>query len=174
MAQQGKRAGREDSSKKAMAGEFAVLSQLALHGLVANLTLGNTKGVDILVLNPKNKRMYQLEVKTRFRKDFKKSRTYGGQLADWLMWKKNENLRSPNLFYCFVNIDREDAFRYFLVPSKTVANYVRREHRQYMKHARPSADNDICIFRLREERNRKGWLSVPLASKYESKWGLLK
>jgi hypothetical protein len=32
-----------------LAGEFAVLSQLALRGFDANMTLGNTKGVDILV-----------------------------------------------------------------------------------------------------------------------------
>ena len=34
-----------------LAGEFAVLSQLALRGYDANLTLGNTKGVDILFVS---------------------------------------------------------------------------------------------------------------------------
>ena len=48
----------------ALAGEFAVLSQLSLHGFDANLTLGNTKGVDILVSNPETGSMKRLEVKT--------------------------------------------------------------------------------------------------------------
>lgn len=39
-----------------MLGEFAVLSQLALRGYDANLTLGNTKGVDMLVSNPQSGR----------------------------------------------------------------------------------------------------------------------
>ena len=37
------------SNRTALAGEFAVLSQLALCGYDANMTLGNTKSVDILV-----------------------------------------------------------------------------------------------------------------------------
>ena len=35
-----------------LAGEFAALSQLALRGYDANMTLGRTKSVDILVSNP--------------------------------------------------------------------------------------------------------------------------
>ena len=35
-----------------LAGEFAALSQLALRGYDANMTLGRTKAVDILVSNP--------------------------------------------------------------------------------------------------------------------------
>ena len=37
----------------ALAGEFAVLSQLALGGYDANLTLGHTKNVDILDVRPR-------------------------------------------------------------------------------------------------------------------------
>ena len=48
----------------ALAGEFATLSQLALRGYDANLTLGNTKNVDILVSDPESGRMNKLEVKT--------------------------------------------------------------------------------------------------------------
>jgi hypothetical protein len=76
--------------------------------------------VDILVLNPEKKRMYQLEVKTRFRKN----PTRGG-LLEWVMNEKHEKLRARNLLYCFVNIDKKDSFRFFLVPSSVVAAYVR-------------------------------------------------
>lgn len=49
-----------------LAGEFAVLSQLALRGYDANLTLGHTKNVDILVSHPETGKMYKLEVKTNY------------------------------------------------------------------------------------------------------------
>ncbi len=45
-----------NSNSVSLAGEFAVLSQLALRGYDANMTLGRTKGVDILVSNPKTGR----------------------------------------------------------------------------------------------------------------------
>src|SRR5258708_6865696 len=47
-----------------IAGEYAVLSQLAARGYDANMTLGRTKGVDILVSDPNSGRMLKLEVKT--------------------------------------------------------------------------------------------------------------
>ena len=34
-----------------LAGEYYVLAQLSARGFIATLTLGNTKGVDILVTN---------------------------------------------------------------------------------------------------------------------------
>jgi hypothetical protein len=48
-----------DKNTIALAGELAVLSQLALHGYDANMTLGHTKGVDILVSDPKTKNNVQ-------------------------------------------------------------------------------------------------------------------
>ncbi|MBI5554217.1 MAG: hypothetical protein HY917_05790, partial [Candidatus Diapherotrites archaeon] len=55
---------RQHTQQSNLAGEFAVLSQLAIRGLVGTLTLGNTKGVDILVLNSETNKMFKLEVKT--------------------------------------------------------------------------------------------------------------
>src|SRR5215467_11649892 len=56
-----------------LAGEFAVLSQLALRGYDANMTLGRTKSVDTLVSNPANGHLYQLEVKTNFKNNPKRN-----------------------------------------------------------------------------------------------------
>jgi len=49
-----------------MSGEFAVLSQLALKGIDANLTLGNTKSVDLIASDPETGKMFRLEVKTSY------------------------------------------------------------------------------------------------------------
>jgi hypothetical protein len=56
-----------DKDTIALAGEFAVRSQLALQGYDANMTLGHTKSVDILVSDPMTKKMFKLEVKTKYR-----------------------------------------------------------------------------------------------------------
>ncbi len=42
-----------------------MLSQLALYGYDANMTLVRTKSVDILASDPKTDKFYQIEVKTK-------------------------------------------------------------------------------------------------------------
>lgn len=89
-----------------LAGEFAVLSQLSLRGYDANMTLGRTKNVDILVSDPKTNKFYQLEVKTRLqsKKHPTSSRLFGRIVCDWIMNEKHENISRPELWYCFVFI----------------------------------------------------------------------
>src|SRR3989339_1986884 len=92
-----------------IAGEFAVLSQLALLGYDASMTLGHTKNVDILVSDPRTGKLYQLEVKTNYINDKKRpsvSRIHGKAVCDWIMSKKHEDVDIPTLFYCFVNISK--------------------------------------------------------------------
>ncbi len=43
--------------------EFYAMSRLFLEGYEATLTLGNTKGIDILLYNPKNGKQFRVEVK---------------------------------------------------------------------------------------------------------------
>src|SRR5436309_1029323 len=99
-----------------LAGEFAVLSQLALRGYDANMTLGRTKGVDILVSHPKTKKMFQLEVKTNYQNSRHKpsqSKVFGKSVSGWIMKKAHEQIVAANLFYCFVNIGKNtNLFRF--------------------------------------------------------------
>src|SRR6478672_3943790 len=95
-----------NSNNVSLAGEFAVLAQLALRGYVANMTLGHTKGIDILVANPDTGRMRKIEVKTS-----QKPLKYG-----WVMSEKHERINDPDLFFCFVNITSDSTFRFFIVP----------------------------------------------------------
>ena len=80
-----------------------MLSQLALCEYDANMTLGRTKGVDILVSHPKTKRMYKLEVKTKYRtssKTSRKNKVFGTVIGEWMMSKKHETMidRLTHLF----------------------------------------------------------------------------
>jgi len=53
-----------DKSQIGLTGEFYVLAQLAQRGLIGTLTLGNTKGIDILVTNQELNKLFKVEVKT--------------------------------------------------------------------------------------------------------------
>ena len=94
-------------ARVSLAGEFAVLSQLALLGKDANMTLGNTKGVDILVSDPVTGKMLKLEVKTNYRKsrsEVANSRIFGKFLScsGWILKKRTETMTRKKMLIYFI------------------------------------------------------------------------
>lgn len=166
-----------NNNSVSLAGEFAVLSQLALRGYDANMTLGRTKSVDILVSDPTNMKMYKLEVKTNYQNSRNKlqiSKVHGKIVCGWIMNKKHEGIKDCNLFYCFVNINKQtNLFKFYIVPSKIVAKYVKDEHQNWLNEKRKEGkkvkDSEMRIFRigLKEE---KYVTSTPTAEQYENNW----
>ncbi|MBI1952915.1 MAG: hypothetical protein HYS41_02195 [Candidatus Omnitrophica bacterium] len=159
-----------------LAGEFAVLSQLVLRGYDANMTLGHTKGVDILVSNPKTKRMYQLEVKAGIKNIHQKPRTsklFGKFVAGWIMRSKHERIQTPTLFYCFVSIHKKtNAFRFFIVPSRLVARYVKTQHRRWLNASPKHHNSDMRQFRIGLPG---GKYPIPTpTTKYEDNWNFMR
>lgn len=158
-----------------LAGEFAALSQLALRGYDANLTLGNTKGVDILVSDPDSGLMFRLEVKTsgylNVRGSASKRSRLFGHCYEWILSKRNEDLVDPSLFYCFVNLSGSEgtSFRFFVVPSEIVATYVRDQHRLWLDRDPARKDTPMRVFRLGLEDGDYP-LPTPLAERYEDDW----
>lgn len=161
-----------------IAGEFAVLSQLALRGYDANITLGHTKSVDILVSDPKTGKLYQLEVKTNYISDKKKpsvSKIHGKFINDWIMGEKNESINIPTLFYCFVNISKDTHdLRFYIVPSKVVARYVKEEHQLWIDEKikegkKVKLDTDMRLFRM-GLKGEKYQIKTPTAEEYENNW----
>lgn len=69
-----------------ISGEFAVLPQLALRGIDANLTLGNTKSIDIIACDPKSGQMFKLEVKSSYNNKPSNAKLFGRTLS-WIMGK---------------------------------------------------------------------------------------
>lgn len=161
-----------------LAGEFAVLSQLTLRGYDAGMTLGHTKNIDILVLDPHKGERYQVEVKTNLetRTRDSDSKLFGKFVTDWQMSTKHEGIVDPNLFYCFVHINasRTDlsnyAFRFFIVPSAVVAKYLREEHRLWLKDNPAHRTSDRRLFRIGLPNDRPIVVPAPLASVYEDNW----
>lgn len=156
-----------------LAGEFAVLSQLVLRGYDANMTLGHTKGVDILVSDPKSDKMFKVEVKTSFAIKPSRSKLFGLTLS-WMMMDKHETISDTNLYYCFVNIEKQtNIFRFFIVPSVIVAEYVRVQHQFWLTHRPTLSEKEKAIpmrqFRIGLEENDYQ-IPTPLAKEFESKW----
>jgi len=155
-----------------LAGEFAALSRLALWGYDANMTLGRTKNVDILVSNPTTNHLYQLEVKTNLdsRKRPPVSKIFGRYLTDWMMNQKHESISRHNLWYCFVTIGLESKVaRYFIVPSSVVAQYVEVEHRLWRELTPHNKDTPMRLFRIgfNDEQYR---ISTPTVEQFEDNW----
>lgn len=159
----------------ALAGEFAVLSKLALYGYDANMTLGNTKSVDILASDPRTNKFYQIEVKSKLdsRKNITdtETRLFGKIVSSWIMGDKHETITRPNLWYCFVLIAQETkATRFFIVPSKVVAAYVRAQHQLWLKEENTThKDTLMRSFRIGVEKE-KYRIKTPKAKKYEDNW----
>jgi hypothetical protein len=172
---------KANSNSVSLAGEFALLSQLAVRGYDANMTLGHTKGVDILMSDPKTRRMRKLEVKTNYRGISRKpnvSKVHGRTLSSWIMHKKHETLSDPDLFYCFMNIGRQtNVFRCYVVPSAVVARYVRDQHSNWLRvrkrERKKVKKSNMRIFRigLRSERYT---VRTPTAERYENNWNFKK
>lgn len=161
---------RPTQNQTALAGEFAVLSQLALRGFDANLTLGNTKNVDILVSDPSSGSLYRIEVKTTTRRNPVRSRLFG-YCHQWMMKKQDGEVDDGALFYCFVNLDVADpiGFQFFVVPSRVVASYVRDQHQVWLRDDPLHKDTNMRAFRLAAEPEGHP-LPTPMAVNYENNW----
>lgn len=153
-----------DKSQIGLAGEFYVLAQLHHNGFVATLTLGNTKGVDVLVTNPELNTLYKVEVKTTRNKPGR-DRLFGDNyFYRWPMGKKHEDLIDPKLVYCFVHLsDPNEKPKYFVVPSKEVAEYVKWQHQHWLK----SRTNPVKETTMRNFR-----IEVDDPNGYENNWSL--
>ena len=157
----------------ALAGEFAVLSQLAIRGFDANMTLGNTKSVDIFVSDPKisdpnMQSMYKIEVKTSLVKKPSHDKLFGTHFY-WMMSEKQEQISDPKLFYCFVSIQNLTyTYRFFIVPSERVAWFV-RESNEFFQKFYPNKPNPMRKFMVGLE-GPYPMKDMPLASDYENRW----
>lgn len=158
----------------ALAGEFAVLSQLALRGFDANMTLGNTKSVDILLSHPETKTMNKLEVKTHFDNNSYRSKDFGFIESHWRMADKHESIIDPTLFYCFVSIaESTHSFDFYIIPSVRVAKFIKESHQYWLRGDSKRNDSPMRSFML--GKNGESYkIDMPLAEDYKGRWDLLK
>lgn len=156
-----------------LAGEFAVLSQLALRGYDANMTLGNTKNVDILLSHPVTRTMYKLEVKTHYDNKPYRSDDFGYIECHWKMGDKHESNTDPTLFYCFVSIaENTHHFDFYIVPSAIVSKFIKESHQYWLNHGRDRQDTTLRSFMLGKKGESYN-LDIPFADDFKNKWEVL-
>jgi hypothetical protein len=132
-----------------LAGEYYILAQLAQRGLVGALTLGHTKGIDILVSDSKYKTLFRIEVRTSIKKAHCESLFGQSAFYTWAMSRKHETIKKDRLYYCFGNLGKSDELpKFFIVPSKTVASYVRNQRYRWL-NSRKSKVQDTTMRRFR-------------------------
>ncbi len=154
----------------AIAGEYAVMAQLALHGLDASMTLRNTKGIDIIVSNPISQKMYRVQVKTTSIMSGNLEDIYGRTIR-WQMNVKHLEIQDEILIYAFVLMDKElGKFSFFLLPNEVVVRAVLNEHQRYLDKSGNCVHSDDRAFRI--GLDEKYDYFVPLAKYYENKWEL--
>lgn len=138
-----------DKSLVGLAGEYHVLAQLPERGLVGALTLGHTKGVDILVADPTTGAVSKLKVKTS-RKPPGRSPLFGeGRFFSWQLSVKHEKPLPVGWFYCFVWLPGSGLIpRFFITTAAKVAAYVRWEHRHWLKSHVNVRDNPMRQLRI--------------------------
>jgi len=75
------------------------------------------------------------------------------------------------IFYCFVNIDSQgQRFRYFIVPSKIVAQYVQKQHKLWLDEKEThSRKNKMRTFRI-GLAGKKYPVPTPTVEEYENNW----
>ena len=130
--------------------------------------MGNTKGVDILVMNNDKNIGFKVEVKTSNSKptneesfkDWHSSPTY-----TWILSKKNETYVADNLIYCFVHIsDLERLPKFYLVHSKVVSKYVKDSHSFWL---------NLKGDKVKDSDMRKFRIEIDDPNNYENNWPIL-
>ncbi|MCW3983206.1 MAG: hypothetical protein NWE96_04345 [Candidatus Bathyarchaeota archaeon] len=156
-------------NEKSLAGEFFTVAQLFVHGYLATPTLGKTKHMDIFAVNPNNSKRIIVEVKTTDEKTGLYNTKPFGSNYEWIMDKKNEDIVDDNLFYCFVLLRENQLPRFFIVPSRNVAEYLKWEHEQWMNYQRPNGEmpkeTTIRTFRVGLKSS-----NYEIGLKYEDNW----
>jgi hypothetical protein len=115
---------RISSILNGISGEYFVAAELSRQGYVASITLRNTRGIDVLASNADASKSVGIQVKTN-----------RGRKRAWIMSKKAEDLQADNLFYVFVSLNDGDQPDFYVVPSKAVAEQIRKDHEVFL--ARP-------------------------------------
>lgn len=103
-----------------IAGVHLACAELTLKGYIATLTSRNAEGIDILVSNRDGSKSRTIQVKTTTKN------------KDWFLNEKLEEKYSDNFIYIFVNIDKDNKAEFHIVPSKIVAETIKKGHKKWL------------------------------------------
>ena len=132
------------------AGEYFAAGELERHGFTVAVPMSNVKDFDILIIHRETYKKYAIQVKTT-----------GYRQKKWTLSKKNEALIGDDIFYIFVSLNGLDTPEYHIVPSKIVAETIKKSHQDWLNkpgiHGQPHNDNDIRNFSDDEDVYLNRW-----------------
>ena len=106
-------------------GQYYVAYELSSRDIIANITIGNAPGVDILATDHSGLKSVSIQVKTS-RNAWRNNR-WGNAGCEWDVSASVIGRQSPNFWYAFVDLQDSDGIynpRTFIVPSKWVSEFV--------------------------------------------------
>ena len=136
------------------AGQYFVAAELERHGFTAAVPMSGTKDFDILAISSNcAEKQFAIQVKTTTKPKH-----------EWTLSKKNEEMIGDNIFYVFVYMIDGKNPEYHIVPSITVANYIKKRHTDWLnktgKKGQKHNDNNIRKFRDFENEYLNKWESL--------------
>jgi hypothetical protein len=154
---------RKSNALTGIAGAYFVAAELSQRGYIATVTSRNTEGIDVLASALDGSKTVSIQVKTsaaHVRARFSRS---------WILAKKHEDIFSANLFYVFVDLQEGNQKPdFYVVTSKTVADYIRTAHRDWLKGKTKTGkmrkDSEMRIYEIWDDGDAKKSLNA---------WGLL-
>lgn len=156
------------------AGTYFVLFQLLRRDWIAALAPEGVPNTDIIVTDIEGNRQCAIQVKTRSK----------GSDKGWHMSKKHEEIISPTLFYCFVDMEDANIPATFIIPSSVVATVLGESHKLWLDTPglKGQAHNDNKMRRLLPDYLKKreyesditkrlgaGWME-----QYRENWNILR
>jgi len=141
-----------------IAGAYFVAAELSQRGYIATVTSRNTEGIDVLASALDGSKTVSIQVKTSAatqRVRFSRS---------WILARKHEDIYSPKLFYVFVDLhEGNQKPDFYVVPSKTVADYIRTTHQKWLKGTTKTGkarkDSDMRLYEIWDESEAKSCLN---------------
>jgi hypothetical protein len=126
------------------AAQFAVASELCKRGYEVSFTMGNsTPLADLMVVSPKLKEMFLIDVKGLYRKN------------PFVVKKKEAR---PGLFYIFTYVPDSDENRFFIVTQEQTNLYIQSE---LARLKRPQDYPMTGILWAQAERHEDAWHILP-------------
>lgn len=147
------------------AGEQYVLYRLLRREWIASLAPKGVPNADIIVTDIEGNRQCAIQVKTR--RDI-------GSDKGWHMRKKHEDILSPTLYYCFVDLGKTETDNptVFIIPSAIVASVLKASHQLWLDTPgkKGQAHNNTDMRRLLPDYARRKQLQPGILQKFGPGW----
>jgi len=135
-------------------GEYFVAGELSRRGLVAAITLRNSRGIDILVSKPGGMKSATIQVKTSL-----------NSTDSWQLNKNDETPKGPNHYYVFVVLNGEGGHPEYHIVKGNIVTRCKGEHQEWLRRKKRDGserkDTDRRVFQLRQGENfRDRWEDI--------------